>query len=147
MREGGEAAVERALAWLVARATPTRWSPAWSRASSHAAFNMTVLGMLLGTPLEPDLAGHVLLLEEVSEHMYATDRALFHITGQRQSSAASPGSGSAGSATSGPTIPDFGEDDGDRSSASGARGPASPISAAPTSATTRPIRWCRSAVF
>ena len=36
---------------------------------------------LLGTPLEPDLGGHVLMLEEVSEHMYRTDRSLFHITG------------------------------------------------------------------
>ena len=45
----------------------------------HVAFNITVLGMLLGTKLEPDLADHVLLLEEVSEHMYAIDRALFHI--------------------------------------------------------------------
>ncbi len=37
---------------------------------------------MLGTPLEPDLAGHVLLLEDVSEHSYRTDRALFHITAQ-----------------------------------------------------------------
>ncbi len=46
----------------------------------HAAFNITVLGHLLGTPLEPDLAGHILLLEEVSEHLYAFDRAMFHIS-------------------------------------------------------------------
>ena len=50
------------------------------RGARHAAFNLTVLGMLLGTPLEPDLAGHVLMIEEVSEHLYATDRALFHLT-------------------------------------------------------------------
>jgi muramoyltetrapeptide carboxypeptidase len=35
---------------------------------------------MLGTPLEPDLADHVLMLEEVSEQMYRIDRALFHIT-------------------------------------------------------------------
>ena len=35
---------------------------------------------MLGTPLEPDLAGHVLMLEEVSEYSYRTDRAMFHIT-------------------------------------------------------------------
>src|SRR6185436_7239566 len=35
--------------------------------------------MLLGTALEPDLSDHVLLIEEVSEHMYALDRALFHL--------------------------------------------------------------------
>jgi muramoyltetrapeptide carboxypeptidase len=39
-----------------------------------------VLSQLLGTPLEPDLSGHVLLLEEVAEHMYRTDRAMFHLT-------------------------------------------------------------------
>src|SRR5690606_9515737 len=33
-----------------------------------------------GTPLEPDLVGHVLMLEDVAEHTYRTDRALFHLT-------------------------------------------------------------------
>jgi muramoyltetrapeptide carboxypeptidase len=78
VRAGGEAAVERALAWLASRAADTL-EPGLQASRPHAAFNVTVLGMLLGTPLEPDLAGHVLLLEEVSEHMYAIDRALFHI--------------------------------------------------------------------
>jgi muramoyltetrapeptide carboxypeptidase len=40
-----------------------------------------VLGLLLGTSLEPDLSGHILLLEEVSEHLYRTDRAMFHLSG------------------------------------------------------------------
>ena len=44
------------------------------------AFNLTVLSLLLGTPLEPDLSGHVLLVEEVSEHLYRIDRSLFHVT-------------------------------------------------------------------
>jgi muramoyltetrapeptide carboxypeptidase len=79
LREGGEAAVERALAWLVSGA-PEALEPGLERGARHAAFNVTVLSMLLGTPLEPDLSGHVLLLEEVSEHMYAIDRALFHLT-------------------------------------------------------------------
>jgi muramoyltetrapeptide carboxypeptidase len=79
VREGGEAAAARALDWLVARA-PEALEPGLRQSERHAAFNITVLGMLLGTPLEPDLAGHVLLLEEVGEHMYAVDRALFHIT-------------------------------------------------------------------
>ena len=43
---------------------------------------MTVFSQLLGTPLEPDLSGHVLMLEDVSEYMYRIDRALFHITSQ-----------------------------------------------------------------
>jgi muramoyltetrapeptide carboxypeptidase len=39
-----------------------------------------VLSCLLGTALEPDLAGAELLLEEVSEQHYRIDRALFHVT-------------------------------------------------------------------
>jgi muramoyltetrapeptide carboxypeptidase len=79
-REGGEAAVRRALAWLTARSQEAL-EPCLGSAPT-VAFNVTVFGHLLGTPLEPDLAGHELLLEDVSEHMYRTDRAMFHITGQ-----------------------------------------------------------------
>ena len=82
MRVGGEAAVERALAWLAERA-PAALEPGLEPGRPHAAFNMTVFGLLLSTPLEPDLSGHVLLLEEVSEHMYRIDRAMFHITGNK----------------------------------------------------------------
>jgi muramoyltetrapeptide carboxypeptidase len=78
-REGGEAAVKRALAWL-ARRDPAALEPSLGDAPA-AAFNVTVFSQLLGTALEPDLEGHVLMLEDVSEHMYRTDRALFHITG------------------------------------------------------------------
>jgi muramoyltetrapeptide carboxypeptidase len=78
-REGGAAAVQRALAWLTEE-TVDSLEPAVSGAGPAAAFNITVLSQMLGTPLQPDLAGHVLMLEEVSEHSYRTDRALFHIT-------------------------------------------------------------------
>lgn len=78
-RDGGETAVARALSWLV-RADPTALEPNLGEEPS-AAFNITVFSQLLGTALEPDLAGHVLMLEDVSEHMYRTDRSLFHITG------------------------------------------------------------------
>lgn len=78
-RDGGEAAVERALAWL-ARGDPAALEPHLDERPA-AAFNITVFSQLLGTPVEPDLAGHVLMLEDVSEHMYRTDRSLFHITG------------------------------------------------------------------
>ena len=77
-RAGGEAAVRRALAWLDGRAPG-----ALERGLGEfpaAAFNITVLGNLLGTGLEPDLAGHELLLEDVAEHMYRIDRAMFHLT-------------------------------------------------------------------
>ena len=68
-----------------------RW-PGWS-SGAPAALEPTVngakqdrgiqhhrLSQLIGTPLQPDLAGHVLMLEEVSESMYRIDRSLFHIT-------------------------------------------------------------------
>jgi muramoyltetrapeptide carboxypeptidase len=79
MREGGEAAVARALSFIVERA-PRSLEPSLSDGRRAAAFNMTILSHLLGTPYMPDLDGHVLMLEEVSEHMYRIDRALFHIT-------------------------------------------------------------------
>lgn len=79
LRDGGEAAVARALAWLTRRAAESI-EPALEPGALHAAFNLTVLGLLLGTPLEPDLSGHILLIEEVAEHMYRIDRALFHLT-------------------------------------------------------------------
>ena len=78
-RERGEEAVARALSWL-ARGDPAALEPNLG-AVPAAAFNITVFSQLLGTSLEPDLAGHVLMLEDVSEHMYRTDRSLFHITG------------------------------------------------------------------
>jgi muramoyltetrapeptide carboxypeptidase len=81
LRRGGEAAVHRALAWLTRR-DPAALDPSLAPGQRHAAFNITVFGLLLGTGLEPDLDGHVLLLEDVAEHAYRTDRALFHITAQ-----------------------------------------------------------------
>ncbi len=80
-RPGGEAAARRALAWLKDR-DPASIEPGLRPGERHAAFNITVFGLLLGTPLEPGLAGHILLLEDVAEHSYRTDRALFHITAQ-----------------------------------------------------------------
>jgi muramoyltetrapeptide carboxypeptidase len=60
--------------------SPEALEPTVSRVNLTAAFNMTVLSQLLGTPLQPDLDGHVLMLEEVGEAMYRIDRSLFHIT-------------------------------------------------------------------
>jgi len=77
-RENGEAAILRALAWLTA-SDSAALEPSLG-AEPAVAFNITVFSQLLGTPLEPDLAGHVLMLEDVSEHMYRTDRSLFHLT-------------------------------------------------------------------
>jgi muramoyltetrapeptide carboxypeptidase len=77
-RTDGEAAVERALAWMSMRDS-TALEPGLDETKS-AAFNITVLSQLLGTPLQPDLTDHVLLIEDVGEYMYRTDRSMFHIT-------------------------------------------------------------------
>ena len=77
LRDGGEQAATRALDWLVHRDAsalePELQTPAF-------AFNLTVLSCLLGTPLEPDLEGADLMIEEVSEHHYRIDRLMFHVT-------------------------------------------------------------------
>ena len=78
-REGGDQAVGRALAWLIDRA-PASLEPSLSPRAPAVAFNLTILSQLLGTPFQPDLAGRVLMLEEVSEYMYAIDRYMFHLT-------------------------------------------------------------------
>ena len=77
LREGGEAAVDRALDWLVRR-DPSALEPALD--GPAMAFNLTVLSNLLGTSLEPDFAGVELLIEEVGEHLYRVDRTMFHVT-------------------------------------------------------------------
>ncbi len=79
VRNGGAAAIGRALAWMVDR-SPEALEPTAGGLNKTAAFNITILSQLLGTPLQPDLDGHVLMLEEVSEAMYRIDRSLFHIT-------------------------------------------------------------------
>lgn len=78
-REGGEAAVRRSLAWL-AEGAEDAIEPGIAAAAPAVAFNITVFSQLLGTPLQPDLMGHVLMLEDVSEYIYRTDRSMFHIT-------------------------------------------------------------------
>jgi len=77
LREGGEAAVNRALDWLVSR-DPSTLEPALD--GPAMAFNLTVLSNLLGTALEPDFTGIDLLVEEVSEQLYRIDRTMFHVT-------------------------------------------------------------------
>jgi muramoyltetrapeptide carboxypeptidase len=78
MRNGGRAAVTRALDWLVNR-EPSALEP--DLQGPAMAFNLTVLAALLGTVLEPDFTGVDLLIEDVSEHHYRIDRTMFHVTG------------------------------------------------------------------
>lgn len=77
-RQGGEEAIVRALAWL-SRRDATALEPGLDARYPQAAFNLTVLSLLLGTPLEPDLSGHILHVEEVSEQHYRIDRHFFHL--------------------------------------------------------------------
>jgi muramoyltetrapeptide carboxypeptidase len=80
LREGGEGAVARALAWLVDR-DPAALEPSLAAdPRPAAAFNLTMLCAMLGTPWQPDLDGHVLMLEEVGEYIYRIDRSLFQLT-------------------------------------------------------------------
>ncbi len=72
-RDGGEAAIVRALNWLTTGDDAYDGPP-------RVAFNLTVLAAAIGTPLQPDLAGYALLLEDVDEHHYRIDRALFQVT-------------------------------------------------------------------
>ncbi len=76
-RSGGDEAVRRTLAWLAGDRSGEE--PALD-SHPRAAFNLTTLAMLAGTPLMPGLAGHVVLLEEVAEHLYAVDRLFFHLS-------------------------------------------------------------------
>ena len=77
LRSGGEAAVTRALDWLVRR-DASALEPALERPAM--AFNQTVLSNLLWTSLEPDFAGVDLLIEDVSEQLYRIDRTMFHVS-------------------------------------------------------------------
>ncbi len=77
-----DATAERALAWLIHGDTTLLEPSLATDPRPAAAFNLTVLDQLLGTPLEPDLTGHVLMLEDVSEAAYRIDRMMFHLTSQ-----------------------------------------------------------------
>lgn len=74
-REGGDVTVARALGWME-RGERAGLEPGLDGRPA-AAFNLSILTALIGTPWLPDLADHVLIVEEVSEAMYAIDRMLF----------------------------------------------------------------------
>jgi muramoyltetrapeptide carboxypeptidase len=78
-RSGGEEAVMRALSYLATGAAVTL-EPSVATSGKVAAFNLMTFSQLIGTPFQPDLTDHVLMLEEVSEYMYRIDRSLFHVT-------------------------------------------------------------------
>ena len=76
-RVGGEDALRRVMGYLCGDTAGLE--PGLDH-HPVAAFNLMTLAMLCGTPLMPGLSGHVVLVEEVSEHIYAVDRLFFHLT-------------------------------------------------------------------
>lgn len=75
--EAGKDAVRRVLRWFDGDGAGLEPS---LDSRPAAAFNLMTLAMLCGTELMPDLTGHVVMVEEVSEHLYAIDRLFFHVT-------------------------------------------------------------------
>jgi muramoyltetrapeptide carboxypeptidase len=74
-RPEGAAAIARSLDWLIASNT----SAPKTGSLRHVAFNLIVFSQLIGTPLQPDLTGRVLMVEEVDEPMYQIDRSFFQV--------------------------------------------------------------------
>jgi muramoyltetrapeptide carboxypeptidase len=77
--DGNEDSLSRALAWL-ARKDTRSLEPSLKAGERYAAFNLISAAMMVGTPLWPDLSGHVLMLEEVGEYLYSVDRCFFAVT-------------------------------------------------------------------
>lgn len=77
--EGGREAIRRVLRWLEGDTSGVE--PSLDGTTPAAAFNLITLAMLSGTPMMPDLTDHVVMVEEVSEHLYAIDRMFFHLAG------------------------------------------------------------------
>lgn len=81
-RAGGEAAIIRALRFLVDGDEET-FEPTAREDAPTVAFNITILAHLAGTEWMPDLTGHIVLLEDVSEYLYRIDRAFFSIAADK----------------------------------------------------------------
>ncbi len=77
--ETGREAVRRVLRWF--GGDNSGLEPSLDGVTPAAAFNLITLAMLAKTPIMPDLSGHVLMVEEVSEHLYAIDRMFFALAG------------------------------------------------------------------
>ena len=74
----GVEGVRRVLRWF--SGDNAGLEPSLDGKTPAVAFNLITLSMIAGTPLMPDLSGHVVMVEEVSEHMYAIDRLMFHLS-------------------------------------------------------------------
>lgn len=81
-RTGGDATVTRALGWILGR-DPRGLEPSIGKHPA-AAFNLSILAAMIGSQWLPDLTDHVLMIEEVSEPLYAVDRMLFTMANAMQ---------------------------------------------------------------
>jgi muramoyltetrapeptide carboxypeptidase len=77
--DAGKEGIRRVLNWL--QGDTSGVEPSVDGVTPVAAFNLITLAMITGTPLMPDLTGHVLMVEEVAEYMYSIDRLFFHLAG------------------------------------------------------------------
>lgn len=75
--EGGRQALRRVLNWFSGDASGVE--PSVDGKTPTVAFNLITLAMMVNTPLLPDLTGHIVMVEEVSEHMYSVDRLFFSL--------------------------------------------------------------------
>ena len=80
-REGGDRTVLRALSWLVEGDRAALEPSLRDDPRPALAFNLAIVSALLGTPWEPDFEERVLMLEEIAEPTYRTDRMLWQLTG------------------------------------------------------------------
>ena len=81
-RQRGDQTVARSLGWL-ARKDRSGLEPGLDGRPA-AAFNLSILTAMIGTPWLPDLADHVLLIEDVGEPMYRFDRMLWQMANAPQ---------------------------------------------------------------
>ncbi len=77
--ERGREAVRRVLRWFAG--DNSGLEPSVDGKTPAVAFNLITLAMIAGTPMMPKLDGHVVMVEEVSEHLYAIDRLFFNLAG------------------------------------------------------------------
>lgn len=75
--ERGREAVRRVLKWYSGDGSGLE--PSLDGQTPAVAFNLITLAMLAKTPMMPDLTGHVVMVEEVSEHLYSIDRLFFSL--------------------------------------------------------------------
>lgn len=75
--EHGREAVRRVLRWFSGDGSGLE--PSLDGKTPAVAFNLITLAMLTNTPMMPDLSGHIVMVEEVSEHLYSIDRLFFHL--------------------------------------------------------------------